>query len=251
MYNNQEFFIDCDGIKVHAKLDFPMVQSDKMPVMVLIPGFTGHIEEDHIKAITATATEAGYVVLRSELYGHGQSEGTFINHHVLLWTCEAIRVIDYALNLEFASEVILAGHSQGGLTALLAGGIMHDKLKALVLLSPAISIPLDAKAGSMLGCDFDKNNIPESISSPDWTLGSNYVRVARMLPVDDAIKSFTNPVFIIHGTADEAVPYACIPPLANAYSNATFVTIEDEDHCYGHHMDQVLDRIKEFLNTIK
>ena len=114
MYENKEFFIDCDGINIHSKLDLPADQKEKMPVMVLIPGFTGHMEEDHIIAIKDAANEAGYAVLRSELYGHGKSGGKFYDHNILIWTTEAVRLIRYAQTLPFADGVVLAGHSQGG-----------------------------------------------------------------------------------------------------------------------------------------
>ena len=45
----KEFYIDSDGIKLHAKLDRPD-ESVKGPLCILIHGFTGHMEEDHIIA---------------------------------------------------------------------------------------------------------------------------------------------------------------------------------------------------------
>jgi alpha-beta hydrolase superfamily lysophospholipase len=131
-YENKEFYIDCDGIDIHAKLDFPNETKEKMPILVVIPGFTGHIEEDHIIAVAKAANEVGFVTLRAEMYGHGKSGGEFKYHNVLLWMMEAARVIRYARNLDFVSDVYLTGHSQGGLTAVLAAGIMADVIKALI-----------------------------------------------------------------------------------------------------------------------
>ena len=251
MYSNEELFINCDGLKVHAKIDFPEVQSEKMPVLVLIPGFTGHIEEDHIIGVANAAVDAGYVCLRAELYGHGQSDGEFYEHTLYLWMQEAVRVINYAASLPYTEKVILSGHSQGGLLSVLAAGIMEDKLSALVPLSPAMNIPEDAKKGSMLGVDFDLANIPEFIQSDSWKISSNYIRVARMLPVDSAIAGFDKPVFIVHGTADEAVPYECGKKLSERYANAKLVTIEGSDHCYNGHLDEVTSAVKEFLISQK
>ena len=70
----EEFYIDSDGIRLHAKLDkAPGV--DKGPLCILIHGFTGHMEEDHIVAAQKTMNEAGVSVLRVEMYGHGGSDG--------------------------------------------------------------------------------------------------------------------------------------------------------------------------------
>ena len=45
----EEFYIDSDGTKLHAKLDRPEGFT-RGPLCILIHGFTGHMEEDHIIA---------------------------------------------------------------------------------------------------------------------------------------------------------------------------------------------------------
>ncbi len=250
MYENREFYIDCDGTDIHSKLEFPEEQKDRMPIMVLIPGFTGHIEEEHIIAIKDAALESGYAVLRSELYGHGKSGGKFYDHNLLLWVSEAVRVIRYARELPFVSDVILAGHSQGGLTAIIAGGIMSDVIKALLPLSPALCIPDDARCGSILGNDFDPDNLPEKLISPDWELGTEYVRVARLICVDEYVKHYRGPVLIIHGTEDEVVSYQYAPKLSEKYENSLLVPIEGADHCYTGYFDELKKPIRDFLTGL-
>ena len=39
----KEFYIDSDGIRLHAKMDRPQ-ESEKGPLCILIHGFTGHYE---------------------------------------------------------------------------------------------------------------------------------------------------------------------------------------------------------------
>ena len=72
----KEFYIDCDGIKLHAKLDKPE-SAEKCPLCILIHGFTGHMEEDHIIAAQKAMNDAGVSVLRAEMFGHGKSGGQF------------------------------------------------------------------------------------------------------------------------------------------------------------------------------
>lgn len=247
MYKNEELFINCDGLKVHAKIEFPREQKEKMPVLVLIPGFTGHIEEEHIIGVSDAALDTGYVCLRAELYGHGKSDGDFYDHTLYLWMQQAVRVINYASELPYTEKVILAGHSQGGLLSVLAAGSMMDKVSALLPLSPAMCIPEDAAKGHTLGINFDNDNLPEFIESDNWKLSSNYIRVARMLPVDNAIAMFKKPVLIIHGTEDEAVPYECGVKLCKQYASASLVTIDGDNHCYNYHLDLVKQAVTKFL----
>lgn len=256
----KEFYIPCDGMKVHAKLDFPEGKSEgeKLPLLLVLHGFTGHMEERHIIAAAEAAREEGLATLRVELYGHGKSDGNFAEHTILHWMTQAIRVIDYAQKLDWVSEVFLAGHSQGGLTAVLAAGIMHDKIRGLIPMSPAITIRDGAREGNLLGFTFDPENPPDQIRNESGLcLQGNYVRVARILPVEECISAYHGPVCVIHGTGDEVVPYSCGVKLADAYraqGNAVdFVTIEGAAHCYDRdeELAQVCDAVKHFLRRLQ
>ena len=246
MYESREFFIDCDGIRVHAKLDFPQVQAEKMHVLIIIPGLTGHIEERHIIAVKDTALECGYAVIRSELFGHGKSEGAFREHTVFLWMNEAMRVIDYALSLPFCEDVIVSGHSQGGLTTVLAAGLMSDKVKAAMPMSPALNIWDGARKGKLFGFQFDPEHVPAEAPTGNGVNG-NYLRAAAMLPVKEAVARFKKPVLVVHGTADDAVPFTWGQWLKERYEDARLVPIEGDDHCYNFHLEEVLKAVKEFL----
>ena len=80
----EEFYIENDGIRLHAKLDLPE-NTDRCPLMILFHGLSGHMEEDHITAAKGTALSAGYAVLRVDQYGHGKSEGKFEDHTLFKW----------------------------------------------------------------------------------------------------------------------------------------------------------------------
>ena len=73
---SREFFIDKDGFKIHAKLDIPE-GLQKFPLVIVVHGFTGHMEERHIIAVSEAARRTGMATLRVELYGHGQTDGRF------------------------------------------------------------------------------------------------------------------------------------------------------------------------------
>ena len=135
MRENREFFISDDGIRLHLKLDFPREnggesigkgrgafsaqteEAEKLPLMILVHGFTGDMEERHITAVQRTANEEGFAVLRAEMYGHGRSGGEFRDHTLMKWIGNILTVIDYARTLDFVSDLYLCGHSQTSLPA--------------------------------------------------------------------------------------------------------------------------------------
>ena len=239
-----EYIMD-DGIRLHIKTDMPKGFSGKCPLVIVIHGFTGHMEERHITAVAAMLNEIGYATLRVDMYGHGNSGGEFRNHTLSRWVTNALIVIDYARTLDFVTDIYLCGHSQGGLTVMLAAGLKRDVVKGIVPMSPAVVIPEDARRGSVLGVPFDPDHIPEEICSPDgWVLDGNYVRIAQMIRVEDAIDRYPGPVLIVHGDADETIPVRSSVKAAGQYENADLRIICGDTHCYDHHLEEAVEAVR-------
>ena len=242
----KEFYIDCDGIKLHAKLERPN-EDAKGPLCILVHGFTGHMEEDHIVGAKDAILKAGVSVLRVEMYGHGKSDGEFKDHTLYKWVTNALCVVNYAKKLDFVTDLYFCGHSQGGLLTMLIGGMCNDDLKAIIPLSPAWMIPEISRQGNVLGIEYDPKHIPEVIHSWDRDLSGDYVRVAQTIHVEDEIERFDKPVYIIHGDEDETVPYEYAVKAQKLYKNAELVTIHGDDHCYTKHLDEMTAALTDFF----
>lgn len=242
----QEFFILSDGIKLHAKLEKPK-NTEKCPLAIVIHGFTGHMEERHIVAVSQAMNEMGIATLRVEMYGHGQSEGLFEDHTLYKWVTGALAVVDYAKTLDFVDSLYLCGHSQGGLLTMLVAGMKRDDFKAIIPLAPAWMIPDGARQGNLVGQSFDPEHIPDTIEFGGLKLNGNYIRVAQTIHVEDEIQRYTGPVLIVQGDADEAVPLSYAQRAAELYANAKLVIVPGDTHCYDHHLEMVTDAVRDFL----
>ena len=241
-------YITDDKIRLHATLDMPEGNPEKCPLVVIIHGFTGYSEERHIAAAAQTMNELGYATLRVDMYGHGKSEGEFHDHTLLKWMTNAMTVIDYARGLPFFTDLYLCGHSQGGLTVMLAAAMKHEFIKGIIPLSPAVMIPEQARKGNLLGVNFDPNRIPEELYMDDGrVLSGNYIRAAQMVHVEDVYSKYTGPVLIVHADTDEAVPFSCAEEAARSFKDARLVVIPNDTHCYDNHLDMVLDAIRGWL----
>ena len=224
-----------------------MDDAAKGPLCILIHGFTGHMEEDHIIAAKEAMLYEGVSVLRVEMYGHGGSDGEFKNHTLYKWVTNALSVVHYAKTLDFVTDLYLCGHSQGGLLTMLIGGMCADDFKAIIPLSPAWMIPEVARQGSVLGASFDPKHIPELLDCGDWALSGDYIRVAQTIHVEDEIERYNGEVLLIHGDEDEAVPYSYSVKAEKLYKNAKLITIHGDDHCYTRHLDEVVVALREFF----
>ena len=242
-------YITDDGIRLNATIEMPAGNPEKCPLAIIIHGFTGHSEETHILAVADMLRGIGLATLRVDMYGHGKSDGAFRDHTLFKWMNNAMAVIDYALKLPFVTDLYLFGHSQGGLTAVLAAALKHEKIKALVPMSPAMMIPDGARRGDILGMTFDPDNLPDEmyLEHKDTCLGSNYVRTAQTIHVEEAIDRYTGPVLLVHGDEDATVPISCSIDASKRYRNADLVIIQGDDHCYNFHLDQVVDAIRSWM----
>ncbi len=246
----EEFYINSDGTRLHAKLD-KAEGVERGPLCILIHGFTGHMEEDHIIAAQKAMNEAGVAVLRVEMYGHGGSDGEFKDHTLYKWVTNALSAVKYARSLDFVTDLYLSGHSQGGLLTMLIGGMCPDTFKAILPLSPAWMIPDGAREGNLLGITFDPQHIPDILENGNVVLSGDYVRVAQTIHPEDEIARYEGPVLIVHGDADETVPFFFAEKALQLYKNAKLVPIHGDDHCFTKHLDEMASAVRAFFEAEK
>ncbi len=242
----KEFYINNDGIRLHAKLDRPD-ESVKGPLCILVHGFTGHMEEDHITTAQKAMNEAGISVLRVEMYGHGKSDGIFREHTLYKWVTNALAAVEYAKKLDFVTELYMCGHSQGGLLTMLIGAMCADDFKALIPLSPAWMIPENARNGIVLGNSFHQEHIPEKLASESWEISGDYIRTAQTIHVEDSIARYKKKVLIVHGDEDDIVPFSYAEKAAKLYNDAELIPIHGADHGFIGHLDELADIIRSFF----
>lgn len=236
------FTIMDDGIPLCAVLERP--EAERCPLVIYLHGFTSSKDRPHAVASCEAMREAGFATLRFDLYGHGESGGEFHAHTLFKWVSNTLAVIRYARSLDFVTELWLSGHSQGGLVAALVGGMAPDLIHGMILRAPAFLIPRCAREGSMLGVRFDPAQVPDAIPViKGLTLDGDYLRVAQMIHVEDAIDRFPGPVLLLHGDADKEIPVEDSVLAARRYQNCRLVVLSGETH----HFDQCPNEMKEAI----
>lgn len=232
-------FIQSDGIRLSCRMDRAAPDA---PLAVILHGITGNKEERHILGVAGALREAGFGTFRVDLCGHGESEGSFAAHTILRWVRNTRDVLTFAGSV--SRRVFLCGHSQGGLTAMLAAAAGAEALSGLILLSPACSIPEGARRGELLGMRFDPADPPEYAELPNKgvSVGRAYIRAAQKIRTEEA--TFSGPVLIVHGEADQTVPVSWSMDLIRQYPNGRLVIVPGDSHCYDHHLDAVQEAVR-------
>ena len=240
-----DFYIYDNTIRLHCRLEIPS-GIEKCPLILLFHGLTGSMEDDHLPELAQGMLAGGNAVLCTDLYGHGKSGGSLYEHTLHHWLGNIEAVTAYAEKLDFVTELYLAGHSQGGLAAMLAAGTHPDKYQGILLFSPALVIMKGAKNGFLFGSTFDPACITEDLSFEGHALSPAYLLSAQSFNYDKTIYNYKGPVLLVHGDCDDIAPLQDSQEAVQKYLHAELKVIHGADHCFNDHIDEVTEVIRTF-----
>ena len=158
----------------------------------------------------------------------GASQGKTTDMTVFTETEDLKAVIAYAKEQPYAypNRLLLMGCSQGGLVTALTAAEPETRAEAIILFYPALSIPDDARKGSMMSAKFDPENIPESMRCGPMKLGRGYAASVLDLDPFSAISAYHGDVLIVHGNADTLVDISYSRRAYDAYCAAAAVALQ-------------------------
>ena len=168
------------------------------------------------------------------------------------------QVIRFAMEQPYSEpdHLILMGCSQGGLVAALMAAEIHNQVDALILLYPALSIPDDARNGSMLALKFDPANIPEKMMCGPMPLGRRYVEDVLDMDPFAILPQYTGNILLVHGDQDNVVSLDYSRTAEEAYRNAgarvKLVVIEGGKHVFQNkeHKELAIAEIKALTASV-
>ena len=150
-------------------------------------------------------------------------------------------------------SITLLGCSQGGLVSGLLAAELGDKvIDRLILFYPAICIPDDARKGKMMFFRFDPKSIPDVLGRFPMKLGGDYARTVIDMDPYKALKEYTGPVLLIHGTADKIVDISYSRKLKDIYPNCSYAEIEGGGHMFkGKADDEACQILQNYMGTME
>jgi hypothetical protein len=106
----------------------------KPPGILWLGGFKSEMSGTKATALDAWAARRGRALLRFDYFGHGRSSGNFRDGTIARWRDDALAMLDRLA----AGPQILVGSSMGGWIALLAARERPERVKAMLLIAPAV-----------------------------------------------------------------------------------------------------------------
>ena len=227
-------------------------EHDRCELVILMHGFLGSMKAAPLGFLSRMLVKHGYAVLRFDFDGYGKSEGFQRDNTVPKMIEDAKAVWDYASDLSYVDQIILLGHSQGGVVAgMLAGRLEKAGTPpaGLIQLAPASILKEYARKGRFLSVRCDPINPPETINVYGFEMGREYILSAQNLPIEEESSWFTGQVCLLHGTWDPIVPIACSERYEALWQKCEFHVIPRTEHLFLFHRRTVRRLILEFIKT--
>ncbi len=180
-------------------------KATKSPAIVCCHGF-GRNKVDKFRFWVRIARELcknGFIVLRFDFSGHGDSEGKMDDISISQEINDLECAINYLKNLDDteSDKIGIIGHSLGGEVAVLES-TKNASIKTIVLLAPVVDY-------KKLGSDFQRAltqvQKSESVEVASHMVKKRYFDELQKFKPLEEIEKINAPVLIIHGSADERV----------------------------------------------
>lgn len=213
--------------------------------VVLVHGWGGDRSDEYVLETAEIYADAGYATLMLDLRGHGGSEDvrrTLGNHE----SRDVQAALSWLEGRGFEpGETVLHGFSMGAATVV--GAAPGTGIAAVVEESGYADLPLlledEIPARSGLPGFFT----PGVLLASDLFLGLD---AGEVIPRREAatLAERDVPLFIIHSTTDEVVPYEHAKLFRQAYPEAELWRLEDYDHVQAYTHPRYEQRLMQFLS---
>lgn len=229
MVEERLLWIPSRGQRMAGVLHLPAGRK-RAPAVLMLHGFTGHKVETHrlfVHTARRLAAE-GFVALRFDFLGSGDSEGEFEQMTIRGEVEDALNGLAFlrAQHRVDITRLGMLGFSLGGCVAALSLPRAGD-LRALVLWAP-VSNPMRWMPAS---------GVPERpVNIGGYRVGVAFYRELPELKPLESARTYRGAVLVLHGAADTAVS----PQEGRAYEGAfsqarpiEFRTIPNADHLFS------------------
>jgi pimeloyl-ACP methyl ester carboxylesterase len=222
------------------------------PGIVFLGGFRSDMTGTKALFLEDYCRRQGRAYVRFDYFAHGESSGDFADGTISRWRDDAVAVIDSLTE----GPQILVGSSMGGWIMVLAALARKERVAALV--------------GIAAAPDFTSDLLPQRLSEAQRRILHDEGRIVLPSSYDPAGYLYTRalvedgdrnlvlrgdialscPARLLHGMADESVPWQQSLKLAERLSSAdvTLTLVKDGDHRLSR--DEDLARLARVLDEL-
>ena len=238
-FEMKEIHVQSAGNDIYGEAYIPKAPG-KHPAVILSHGF-GSTLTGFYSLIPALVAE-GYVCYCYDFSGGGRgsrSTGKTTDMSIFTERQNLIDVLNAVRGWDSVdpSRVFLLDVSQGGCVSAITAPKVQDKIRAILLIYPALCIPDDARALYKTVAD-----IPETVNFMGMEVGKAYYEgtVDPSYDIYADILPYDKDVLIVHGTNDSLVKPEYSAKASNVYKNCELHLIFGAGHGFNTPEQQAL-----------
>ncbi|HIW94884.1 MAG TPA: alpha/beta hydrolase [Candidatus Corynebacterium gallistercoris] len=221
------------GETLAATVDMPGAGPDGAPVALVAHCFTCNRQSPGVSRISKTLARHGYVSVRVDFTGLGQSCGDFAATGLDSNVGDVIAAATWATD-NFGDVSLLVGHSLGG-SAVLAAASRIGGVKAVATVGAPFD-PRHAAAGipaAVKELSADEQAEAQLPGRP-IKIGARLLRSLAEFSVEEALAGLADkgvPLLVLHSPEDRTVPFADAVKLFEAAAQpASLMAVPEVDH---------------------
>ncbi|HXO00827.1 MAG TPA: alpha/beta hydrolase [Stellaceae bacterium] len=222
------------------------------PGIVFLGGFRSDMTGTKALFLEGYCRRQGRAYVRFDYFAHGESSGDFADGTISRWRDDAVAVIDSLTE----GPQILVGSSMGGWITVLAALARKERVAALVGIAAAPDFTSDLLPQRLSEAQRRTLRDEGSIVLPSSYDPAGYLYTRAL--VEDGDRNLvlrgdialSCPARLLHGMADESVPWQQSLKLAERLSSAdvTLTLVKDGDHRLSR--DEDLARLARVLDEL-
>ena len=228
----QIHFINHDGENLAGTLHLP----DETSQFGIVLGhcFTCTRHTTILRKLAKDLTGKGFIVLRFDFSGNGQSEGEFSHSTYSKQITEMQKAAEIVAS-KGASWIGMAGHSMGGLISFLTAS-QTDSVNAVCTIGSRITAMKATHFLSQTQRDIlkDAGEVTFTSRGRFLTITKDFFSDADHFELQTILQTFHKPLMIVHGDQDEIVPVKeAIKAKEINHSSINLEIIADADHMFS------------------
>lgn len=231
---NKEFILNKKGLKLATVVHKPD-SNGTFPAVILLHGFSGDKEEEHIKQLAVDLAKSGFVAIRFDASGYAQSEGTTEKDYRLTnYFSDTEFVYEYLKSLAYVDKdrIGIFGHSVGAMLVILFG-TNHPELKALVSVSPPYHLETHYRLRGIWKGWKEKGYLEKESNGKTVKIPYAYLEDANRYNALDEVAKIKSPILFILGTKDiNVVPEETKKLYKKANEPKKLFIVDGMDHYY-------------------
>ncbi|MBI2233292.1 MAG: alpha/beta hydrolase [Candidatus Aenigmarchaeota archaeon] len=198
------YFYNASKERLSGFLHLPAGDYDKS--IALAHCFTCSRHQKIMRNICDTLAESGFLVLRFDFSGNGESEGRFEDATYSKEISDLKSAISF-LSTKNASSFGVLGHSMGAAVSILHSAIDTRVSSLCVVGSPAESSSIKTIfSDATLKEIYSKGRAEVNIFSRKLTMTKEFFDDAEKHSIEKSLRTFTKPFCVVHGGLDSIIP---------------------------------------------